>query len=67
MNKGEKLEHFIFGIVLLIVGLIFLVNNYYPELDLWSTIVKLWPVLLIAYGIKKLFIAQALRETEYEK
>jgi uncharacterized protein (DUF486 family) len=59
MNKGE---HLAFGIILLIVGGIFLINNYYPELDLWDNIIKLWPVIIIIYGIKRISYAISIKE-----
>jgi len=51
-----------FGIILLIVGGIFLINNYYPELDLWDNIIKLWPVIIIIYGIKRISYAISIKE-----
>lgn len=35
------------GLILLALGIIFLVGNYYPTLDFR----KLWPVILIAIGL----------------
>lgn len=57
MNKGKKVEYIIFGIILMIVGGLFLVNNFYPKLEIWSNLVKLWPIILIIYGIKKMYMA----------
>ncbi len=40
------------GIILIIIGLLFFLNNLgYISGDIW----KFWPVLLIIWGIKKLF------------
>ena len=57
MNKNRKIEYIVFGIILVVIGAIFLVHNFYPYLKIWSNLVKLWPIILIIYGIKKIFSA----------
>lgn len=57
MNKNRKIEYIVFGIILVVIGAIFLVNNFYPDLRIWSNLIKLWPIILIIYGIKKIFSA----------
>jgi len=49
------------GVILLSVGLVLLLNNLdYVDWSVWFSIFSLWPVLLIAIGIEKLFAKTAL-------
>lgn len=49
------------GVILLSVGLVLLLNNLdYVDWSVWFSILSLWPVLLIAIGIEKLFAKTAL-------
>lgn len=57
MNKNRTVEYIVFGVILVVIGGIFLVNNFYPDLKIWSNLIKLWPVILIIYGIRKIFAA----------
>jgi len=44
------------GVILLSVGLVLLLNNLeYVDWSVWLSILSLWPVLLIAIGIEKIF------------
>ncbi|MFC2161528.1 LiaI-LiaF-like domain-containing protein [Acidobacteriota bacterium] len=47
--------------VLIIVGALFLLQN---TIDIWWTIARLWPVLLIAWGALKLYNGLKDREQE---
>jgi hypothetical protein len=42
------------GLILIAIGILFLINNFY-EISAWRLIAKYWPVVLIAIGLKKLF------------
>jgi len=57
MTGAKKFEYLIFGLILIILGIVFLINNFYPDLEIWSKLVKLWPIILIIYGIKKIYLA----------
>jgi hypothetical protein len=49
------------GAILISVGLVLLLNNLdYVDWSVWFSILSLWPVLLIAIGIEKLFAKTAL-------
>jgi len=52
-GKNEKL---LGGIIIIVIGLIFLLNSFFP----WIAIGRLWPLVLIAAGI--IFIVQAYRK-----
>ena len=42
------------GVVLIGIGLLFMLNNFY-EISVWRLIARYWPVLLILIGVKKLY------------
>ena len=42
------------GLILISIGLLFLVNNFY-EVSAWRLIARYWPVLLILIGVRKLY------------
>ena len=53
----------LFGpILLLALGVLFLLRNFWPEIPVWELFGKYWPVLLIILGLAKLL--QALHPTE---
>jgi lia operon protein LiaF len=53
MSK-RKQESLFWGIVLLVIGLIFLVDNLGVDIDVWQIIGDYWPVILIAIGLKQI-------------
>jgi DUF4097 and DUF4098 domain-containing protein YvlB len=38
-------------VILILIGVIFLVNNMMPELPVWQFVADYWPFLLIAWGV----------------
>ncbi|MCX6581575.1 MAG: DUF5668 domain-containing protein [Candidatus Aminicenantes bacterium] len=54
MSK-QKQESLFWGIVLLIIGLLFLVDNLGLHIDIWDIIGDYWPVILIAIGAKNIW------------
>jgi len=47
-------DSLIFGLILLILGILFLLSNFGYRIDVWDVIKKYWPVLLILLGLKYL-------------
>jgi N-terminal domain of toast_rack, DUF2154/Domain of unknown function (DUF5668) len=43
------------GIVLIVIGLLFLISNLRPNFDPWPMLWRYWPVLLIVLGVAKLW------------
>ena len=43
------------GLIIILLGVIFLLQNIYPDFHFWHFIGKLWPILLIILGIYILF------------
>jgi uncharacterized membrane protein HdeD (DUF308 family) len=61
MTISKRKDPLVWGIILIIVGALFLLQN---TIDIWWTIARLWPVLLIAWGALKLY--NGLKEREQE-
>ncbi len=54
------------GVILLSVGIVLLLNNLdYVDWSVWLSILYLWPVLLIAIGIEKIFARTSLSFLAY--
>jgi len=52
-NKSESL---FLGLVLLLIGVAFLLNNIGIKIDIWYFFRKFWPTILIYIGLKNLFL-----------
>jgi len=72
MSQRKYGSNFIWGIVLVILGLIFLLENF--GFDIFEHVWKLWPLVLIIWGWSKLrsglksrSLAETARPEEHEK
>jgi len=43
------------GTILILVGLIFLFENWYAGFSFWRIFARYWPLILIAIGLRKLY------------
>ena len=53
--KNKKRESLFWGIILLAIGLIFLLDNFGLDIDLWDVVTDYWPMVLIIIGIKMIY------------
>jgi lia operon protein LiaF len=53
--KNKKRESLFWGIILLGIGLIFLLDNFGLDIDLWDAVTEFWPMILIIIGIKMIY------------
>ncbi len=56
MANGKHRDSLIWGLVLVVLGVLFLLDNLNIDFDVWHTLADLWPVILIAWGAWKLFL-----------
>jgi hypothetical protein len=42
------------GLILIVLGSIFLIENFYAPFSAWRVISRYWPVILIIIGVKRL-------------
>lgn len=43
------------GVVLIALGLVFFLENWYEAFSIWHVIGRYWPVILILVGLNKLY------------
>ncbi len=43
------------GLILIVLGVIFLVESFYAPFSAWRLIARYWPVILIAIGVKRIY------------
>jgi hypothetical protein len=55
MSDQRRGRHSIFGgLVLVLIGTLFLIQNFYPVFELWNAFLRWWPLLLILLGVARL-------------
>ena len=55
MSRPRSAGSFFWGFLLIGVGMIFLLKNLGYEIPIWTGVARYWPVLLILWGVIKLF------------
>jgi hypothetical protein len=43
------------GLILIVLGIIFLLENFHAPFSVWRLVARYWPVILIVIGVKKIF------------
>jgi DUF4097 and DUF4098 domain-containing protein YvlB len=61
MSNGRPRGSFVGSVLLIVIGALFLIHNFHPELISWRWIGYWWPVLLIVLGLVRLIENLALR------
>ncbi|MGD0842325.1 MAG: DUF4097 family beta strand repeat-containing protein [Candidatus Acidiferrales bacterium] len=55
MSDQPRSRHSIFGgLVLVLIGALFLIHNFHPQFELWDLLWRWWPLLLILLGVARL-------------
>jgi len=62
MAKYKRKDPLAWGIILIVIGLIFLLHNI--DIAIWDSLARLWPVLLIVWGAWKLYYGIKERKEE---
>jgi N-terminal domain of toast_rack, DUF2154/Domain of unknown function (DUF5668) len=64
-NREDRPHHHSItgGLIVVIVGVVILIANLHPDLDLWSVALRYWPVILIIFGLGKIFDAFRIRSS----
>ena len=63
MTEHKRKDPLVWGIILIVLGLLFLLHN---TIDIWWTIARFWPVILIVWGAFKLRNGLKERQEETE-
>ncbi len=53
MPKRYKKENLAWGIILILIGIVFLLDNI--NINIWNAFARLWPVVIIGWGVWKLY------------
>lgn len=53
MAKTKQKDPLAWGLILIVIGIIFLLHNI--DVEIWSYIARLWPLVLIVWGGWKLY------------
>ena len=65
-NGGPQRNSIFSGLLLIVLGILFLLARFHPNLGIWHLFWRFWPVLIILWGIAKLvdhFSAQRAGES----
>jgi len=63
MAKKYKKDTLAWGIILILIGAIFLLDNI--NIDVWDAFARLWPLVIIAWGVWKLYFG--IKERSQDK
>lgn len=55
MTKTKK-ESLFWGLIILVLGMLFLIKNFGFEINVWHLIGKYWPLILIYIGSKNIYL-----------
>ena len=53
-NGGPQRSSIFSGLLLVVLGILFLLARFHPDLGIWHLFWRFWPVLIILWGIAKL-------------
>ncbi len=62
MAKNRRKDALVWGIILIVIGLIFFLENY--DINVWDSVARLWPIVLIVWGAWKLYYGLKERKEE---
>ena len=53
---NTKKESLFWGLIILVLGMLFLLKNFGLEINVWHLLGKYWPVILIYIGLKNIYL-----------
>jgi Putative adhesin/Domain of unknown function (DUF5668) len=53
-NGGRQRSSIFSGLLLIVLGILFLLARFHPDLGIWHLFWRFWPVLIILWGVAKL-------------
>lgn len=65
MAHKKRSNSLVWGIILIIFGFLFLLDQLH--IDIWDAVWRFWPVILIVWGANKLYLGLQERKAEAEK
>jgi len=56
MANSKRKDSLIWGLILIVIGALFLLDSLDVRFDAWHYLANLWPVILIVWGAWKLYL-----------
>lgn len=53
---NTKRESLFWGLIILVLGMLFLLRNFGLEINVWHLLGKYWPLILIYIGLKNVYL-----------
>lgn len=53
---NTKKESLFWGLIILVLGMLFLLKNFGFEINVWYLLGKYWPLILIFIGLKNIYL-----------
>ncbi len=66
MSK-RKQEGLLAGVILLLIGVLFMLENFGIEIDVWELLGTFWPTILIAVGVKSIWLYYQQKDREDQR
>lgn len=63
----KKQETLFWGVILLLVGILFMLDNMGMNIDIWDVFSKFWPMILIGIGLKNIYYHYRLKQQSRER
>ncbi len=59
-------EFLFWGVILLVIGALFMLDNFGIDIDVWETLGKFWPMILIFIGLKNIWVYYRNKQEQQE-
>lgn len=53
---NTKKESLFWGLIILVLGTLFLLKNFGLEINVWHLLGKYWPLILVYIGLKNIYL-----------
>jgi lia operon protein LiaF len=53
---NTKKESLFWGLIILVLGMLFLLKNFGLEINVWHLLGKYWPLILVYIGVKNIYL-----------
>ncbi len=53
---NTKRESLFWGLIILVLGMLFLLKNFGLEINVWHLLGKYWPLILVYIGVKNIYL-----------
>jgi lia operon protein LiaF len=54
--SNTKKESLFWGLIILVLGMLFLLKNFGLEINIWHLLGKYWPLILVYIGVKNIYL-----------